>query len=434
MYRAPFHRQILPWLFIAIFLALAPVLVFYTAGYRYNSKKGEIERNGTLIVDSSPKGAEIWLDGENTQRVTPYTFQNVSPGRHAVRVQKTGFHSWEKILDVNPERVTFANRLWLWNDASPAVTLPRAVARVEADALRDKVVLAFAQATSVSLAIWTADERLSAPSPVASLAPSDPLTIRFHDDGQSILVDGLSPSDRAWWSSLASPNANIQALPIGMYRWSGNELLGTDNQNQFILQPRNGSLTRNRWPANIVDQENNFVLQRNTSTGGLILKNQSFGGRSSVLPPGEWRFAETRSNILLLKDGEDWLAIDPRTQPPNANLLNGDVPRWLADTNLPTALFLHRNELWSWRAGELPMLLWRQSEPIMKAAWHRSGDAVFIATKQQVFALDLDDRGGRIITTLANFDEIRDMDVLDKTLIIAAKKDGQDALWKLEVE
>lgn len=434
MYRAPFHRQILPWLFIAIFLALAPVLVFYTAGYRYNSKKGQIERNGTLIVDSFPKGAQILMDGQDTNQVTPYTFQNITPGRHTVLMQKTGFHSWEKTLDVTSERVTFANRLWLWRESDPVVSLTRPFARVEADALRDKLVLTFAQATSAELSVWTADGTLSAPNLIPGLLPTDPFTLRFHENGQSLLVNGLAPDDRAWWASLSNQSAALQALPVGIYRWSGNELLGTDNRNQFILQPRNGSLTRNQLPSGIMDQENNYFIERNTSTGGLSLIDKSFRGRSYELPKGDWRFAEIRSHVLLFKNGDRWLAFDPSTQPTTAAILMGTKPQWLADTSVPTALFVHGNELWSWRTGENPLLLWRQSEPLVKAAWHRSGDVIFIATKQRLFALDLDERNGRIITDLATFDEIHDFDILDKTIVIAGKKDGQDALWSLQVE
>jgi hypothetical protein len=45
----------------------------------------------TLRVDSTPQGAEIFVDGFDTGRATPYTVENVSPGRHRVMLAKPGY-------------------------------------------------------------------------------------------------------------------------------------------------------------------------------------------------------------------------------------------------------------------------------------------------------------------------------------------------------
>ena len=119
MYAPPFHRRILPWIFAIVFIASAPVLVFYTAGYRYNPLKEKIERNGTMIFDSKPSGATILLNGTATGKTTPVTVQDVVPGRYVIRYEKDGYWPWEKQLDVLPELVTFANDVRLWKKTVP---------------------------------------------------------------------------------------------------------------------------------------------------------------------------------------------------------------------------------------------------------------------------------------------------------------------------
>jgi hypothetical protein len=107
----PIHRQILLWLYVALFVFLAPLLIFYTAGYRYNIKKGQIERSSTLIVDSFPKGATVRIDERATQETTPITFQNMAPGWHRLDLEKEGYLPWSKNLELRAERVSFANRI-----------------------------------------------------------------------------------------------------------------------------------------------------------------------------------------------------------------------------------------------------------------------------------------------------------------------------------
>lgn len=121
MYSPPFHRRILPWIFAAAFLASAPVLVFYTAGYRWNPKKEKVERNGTLIIDSTPTGASISLNGKQTLEQTPVTIQNLRPGMYSIRVEKPSYLPWEKTLEVESSLVAFATDIWLWKKGDPTV-------------------------------------------------------------------------------------------------------------------------------------------------------------------------------------------------------------------------------------------------------------------------------------------------------------------------
>ncbi|WP_067049536.1 PEGA domain-containing protein [Methanofollis ethanolicus] len=51
-----------------------------------------------LRVDSTPQGAEIFVDGFDTGRATPYVVENVSPGRHRVMLTKPGYLPKEDVV------------------------------------------------------------------------------------------------------------------------------------------------------------------------------------------------------------------------------------------------------------------------------------------------------------------------------------------------
>ncbi len=57
--------------------------------------------NGTLVVSSNEAGATVRLDG-NPVGVTPYT-GGVTPGRHIIVVEKVGFTTVERVVDVPPD-------------------------------------------------------------------------------------------------------------------------------------------------------------------------------------------------------------------------------------------------------------------------------------------------------------------------------------------
>ena len=52
-------RRTIYILFIVIFLIAAPLVVLYSEGYRYNLKRGKIQKTGILIISSLPKKADI---------------------------------------------------------------------------------------------------------------------------------------------------------------------------------------------------------------------------------------------------------------------------------------------------------------------------------------------------------------------------------------
>jgi len=436
MYRTPLRRRIIPWLYVAAFIVLAPVLVFYTAGYRYNIKKAQIERNGTLIVDSTPNGAAVSIDDKSTGNKTPVTFQNIVPGWHHIRVDKDGYQSWDKWLEVRPELVTFANAIWLWK-AQPAteLALPGRFTAVSADPSRGKLALFSASTSTTSLAYWIPGQTELVSQTLAGYPANVIPVVRWRKDGQAILVNGLSSHSAGWWSYASNQSTSVQTpLPAAAFHWTGNEVVGSDAQHTYRIDPRTQAYTQESVPASTVDASDNLTLQTNPRSATLVLSDRSFLTKLFELPAGVWRFGDFESTSILLTDGERWLCVDPKADPPTQGILTGDVPRWLNRSSRPRALFVNRNEVWSWDLGSNPTLLWRQSGTVVQARWHRGGTSVFIATPEQIFALDLDDRSGRTTTQIAAFDRINDFDLLGNTLYVAGTRQGQEGLWSVAVE
>jgi len=65
--------------FILGFLITAPILVLYTAGYRYNFKKSTVQKVGSISVKPSPSEADIYLDDKRFFPVYKIAGQNKIP-------------------------------------------------------------------------------------------------------------------------------------------------------------------------------------------------------------------------------------------------------------------------------------------------------------------------------------------------------------------
>ncbi len=59
----------------------------------------DVPTAGTIYIDSNLKGAQVYVDGKAVGE-TPYTRDDVSAGRHAIRVEKDGYQPFESDLRV----------------------------------------------------------------------------------------------------------------------------------------------------------------------------------------------------------------------------------------------------------------------------------------------------------------------------------------------
>lgn len=118
-------RQLIAAFFIVTFFATAPILLLYTAGYRYNWKRGTLQQTGSLSIQPLPRTATIALDGvvqtaprsSGTLRVT-----NLLPGTYRVTVSAPNYFAWEKVLTVSSATTTFVNHVILF-PVSPPIDL-----------------------------------------------------------------------------------------------------------------------------------------------------------------------------------------------------------------------------------------------------------------------------------------------------------------------
>ncbi len=362
--------------------------------------------------------------------MTPVTFQNIVPGLHRVRVSKNQYFPWEKILEIRAEQVTFANRIWLWKQSSPSLVLAGSFFRATADPLNQRLALLSETTSTPALAFWSPTAGLL-PSAPLTRAKSQALTLRWRNDGAAVLINGQSPTDPAWWSRPDEIKSFADVLPPGSYHWSGDLLLGFDAKNSYRVDTKTKLLTKTLLATSVLATSQNLTLKSTTSS--RLLVDRSFRTRLLSLPEGAWMFAELKNPFVLLRDRLHWLALDPSSEPLSEQV-TGDYPRWFGEREASALFLANDREVWLWRLGSDPTLLWRQSDPIKQVAWHRSGTAIFIADTKHVFALELDDRNGRTTTSLATMDRVDDISVVNRALYIVGQQGKERGLWKLDIE
>lgn len=430
MHSVPFHRRILPWIFGIAFVAMAPAVIFYTSGYRYDAKRGKVERNGTIIFDSTPSGAELLIDGRSSGRTTPVTLQDIVPGSHVFRLQKTGYTDWQKTLDIYPERVTFADHIRLWPQTSPNLLRPASAEMTSPSPDGSRLLLLSSTSTAQQIRFSSLPSfRISSTSYFPATAPGS--LIHWATDNRYALIE-YPAGDAALFDTTASSSF---PLPKGHYRWEGRQVVGTDELSLLTMQ-RDGTLSRNPLERNTVDRIDALELRHTTSTASLILVDTEQPKKGFILPRGDWHFWSHENTVILLRDGSRWLALIPTSDGNSyqASEAYGNKLLVQETSSGKQAVLLAEHELWLWDFSRSPDLLYRQSEPLVDAAWHPDGLHVFFSTKNSVQAMELDPRDGRRRDTLASFDAVQGIGFYSPYIFILGERDGLQGLWNLKIQ
>ena len=96
------------WIILAV-IAIAAVGVLTYFLVKELTKKEEEPDTGTIQVNSTPTGAAISLDGQDTGKTTNATLTDVSAGTHTLKLVKQGYKVWEDTVTVNKGSTTHVN-------------------------------------------------------------------------------------------------------------------------------------------------------------------------------------------------------------------------------------------------------------------------------------------------------------------------------------
>ena len=110
-------RTTLFFLLGAIFVLAAPMIILYSQGYRLDWDEKRFSQVGAFYFSVVPTRAEVFV---NDQSIGKTTFvlgttltKSFVPNTYQIRIQKQGYHPWEKQLEIFSKQVTEGKHITL---------------------------------------------------------------------------------------------------------------------------------------------------------------------------------------------------------------------------------------------------------------------------------------------------------------------------------
>jgi hypothetical protein len=113
------HRRFLFAALLLMFSVATPLTIFYASGYRYNTRLGRIEQAGLLYVTTKQKDTKLVVDGQSYELSKQRRLANLRPRTYSISIEKEGFHTWAKRLEISEGQTTFIRDALLFADQEP---------------------------------------------------------------------------------------------------------------------------------------------------------------------------------------------------------------------------------------------------------------------------------------------------------------------------
>jgi len=103
--RAYNRRLVTGYVLLAIVIGLSTYLITAAAnGYGFNTKTGQIVQNGLLFADSTPGGAQIYLNGHDRHTATSARLV-LAAGNYTLTLKKPGYRDWTRQFTLSEQSV-----------------------------------------------------------------------------------------------------------------------------------------------------------------------------------------------------------------------------------------------------------------------------------------------------------------------------------------
>lgn len=388
-------------LFIVLFVVLTFFLSLYATGYRLDFNrllKGHIlQKTGTLILASTPKGADIYLDGKQAKSsgsifgdyaTTPAKVKNLLPKEYLVEIKLDGYWPWEKKMTIYGGQSTYAENIVLFKRCTPTEA---------EESLAESCAANFDGEINDAATTALLKTKLNNPEKIKS-------------ENNSLFFFG----DKNKISSYSQRNEEIKEI-----------LAGNNGQGEYLdFLPKDGKLFVIVKTGSRIELRD-YNLENNTATQSINL-------------PGAWQYqlSSDQNNILAAYNPDSrnlFLFDEEKLKPRGGAIGNTNYWNWLGDEKLLIAGDFEITIFDSKNSSR--QLITRISEKVTGLTWSKKKKYLIYTTDKNINSIDLYEGDGRI-TKLLDGNKISQPRLDEKNKILYFQADSNGALtWqKIEVQ
>lgn len=448
------QRRLLFYSFIFLFILIAPFVILSATGQTINWQELTIQKTGSLVIESSPANADIFLNdrpptiflqqvfGKTVPPKTPATLSKITPGTYTVRLELPGYFPWEEKVTIRPNEVVNIGPTNLFKESTPQMisSLP---ANNSFKSSPNKNILLLPEKNLLRFINLKENKDTT-----VSLSSQKPLEARWSSNNQWVVINEEFILDQQGQKILEFKD--LTPYTPRFLRFDNNQTNVLFFESKEILY--NVNLITKKVTEELdlrpllvgrqlVDYQPNgrqiyFVFTHNQETELTTLNTDTPTKQNiAVLPQGRYRFMPLLDNrILLLETNHQSLyRIDqplPLFLAPRITAVASAyaVGRWTNDT----LIYATPLEIRQWDSNE-EKLIGRLSEAVVDIVFIPERGIILVATPTSLIVWPLTYQPFVSTTTLLSSAKINELlEVTTSTIKLRGEVNGQSGVFSLD--
>lgn len=374
-------------IFIIAFFVISPIIIMYTAGYRYDWQNGLLKETGAISVDVEPKNATVYLNGIRLQDKMPIRLNNIAPAKYNLRITAPEYFDWVKEIEVKNKQTNYTKEISLIKKNKPEILINGKINNLAVSF--DGRFIIYSKKKNNTTEVWLWDNTTQQGTILSTLNSVEPIKILWGErNNYAIIVDSLAPYSRLLVINAENPTKQTDLVrtnpPIKKFEWSNSvepQLYYSTKENILLYSPitaKSQIITRNNYLDWYMEDGQLWTMQVDSSTKQYNIIRDTLGFNSVFnrldstdinLATGQTekeslQFLAARKNTVLLQNSKS-LQITLLT---NSNKYKIPAEKFLISKYNNWWLLWSQWELWTYSEGEEPYLLNRSGEHLQKVA------------------------------------------------------------------
>lgn len=298
------------FLFLALlFLIIAPLVVVYSLGWRFDWQTKKIIQPGMFYFKAWPRNCQIYIDGE-TKKKTDIFFgsvliENLMPKTYEIKITKKGYYPWQKNLAISKREVTEAKNVilvpqnpelkFLSNNTEEFFFSPdkKIIITKEKQDEGWSLKIIETKENIKSHLISQEDLKIGALDQTKNLEQIELINLRFSDNSQKILLT-LGAKERLYYFILDINTKNI--IPLDFLKIDIEKIFfHTEDENKILILSNSDLIEANIEKKETIDPLIKGIVSLNTngrdiyyiSKEGFVFKTYNLGQnqeRINIMP------------------------------------------------------------------------------------------------------------------------------------------------------
>ncbi|KPJ54944.1 hypothetical protein AMJ47_02645 [Parcubacteria bacterium DG_72] len=439
-------RNIIFLLLVLFFLVMAPIIVIYSLGWRFDWETKKLIQPGMFYFKAWPRNCQIYINNELKKKTDIFfgsvLIENLMPANYEVRVIKEGYHPWEKNLAITKREVTEAKNITLIPQNPGPTLVSNNIEKFFFSPNKELILVKEANPAAGKEQEWSLkiietkqnikshlisqeDLKIGALDLLGKLEEIELVDLTFSEDSKKVILT-LGAKERLYYFILDINTANI--IPIDFLKINPEKLFfHTQDQNKILIlsdsELREVDIAQKQTTEPLIkgivylyiDKRDIYYLTKE----GFIFKTSNLGQnqeRINIMPleikqESKYELQTLNNNIFLKEDSSlylflyDNMSFEKLIDPSTAVKVSGDSKKIAYFNNHEIwVMFLEKKYEQPQKEPKDKVFINRFSENIKDLFWYTDHYLIF-SLEDKIKVAEIDERDKINIVDLAEFKE-----------------------------